>query len=114
MRIVYTYPAFINVGGADKIIINKANYLADKLGYEVYLITDSQNGLEPFFPISKHVKHIDLGLNFYQQYQYPPYKRLWIYLRLMRQYKKMMKELKSLQKECFKSTSLRLRSWQND
>ena len=108
MKIVYTYPAFINVGGADKIIINKANYLADKLGYEIYLITDSQNGLEPFFPISKHVKHIDLGLNFYQQYQYPSYKRLWIYLRLMRQYKKMMKEqLAKIQPDVLISTFTR-------
>ena len=93
MKIAYTYPAFINVGGADKIIINKANYLAEKLGYEVYLITDSQNGLDPFFPISSKVIHIDLGLNFFQQYQYPFYKRLWIYLKLMRQYKKGMVQL---------------------
>ena len=108
MKIVYTYPAFINVGGADKIIINKANYLADKLGYEVYLITDSQNGLKPFFPISENVKHIDLGLNFYQQYQYPPYKRLWIYLKLMRQYKKMMKEqLSKIQPDVLISTFTR-------
>ena len=108
MKIVYTYPAFINVGGADKIIINKANYLADKLGYKVYLITDSQNGLEPFFPISEKVKHIDLGLNFYQQYQYPPYKRLWIYLKLMRQYKKMMKEqLSKIQPDVLISTFTR-------
>lgn len=93
MKIAYTYPAFINVGGADKIIINKANYFAEKLGYEVYLITDSQNGLDPFFPISSKVIHIDLGLNFFQQYQHPFYKRLWIYLKLMRQFKKGMVQL---------------------
>lgn len=93
MRITYTYPAFFNVGGADKIIINKANYFAEKLGYEVYLITDSQNGLEPFFPISPKVQHIDLGLNFYQQYQYPFYKRFLVYEKLMRKYKEGMSQL---------------------
>jgi glycosyltransferase involved in cell wall biosynthesis len=93
MKIAYTYPAFFNVGGADKIIINKANYFAEELGYEVYLITDSQNGLEPFFPISKKVQHIDLGLNFYQQYQYPFYKRFMVYEKLMRQYKEGMSQL---------------------
>ena len=93
MKIAYTYPAFFNVGGADKIIINKANYFAEKLGYEVYLITDSQNGLEPFFPISPKVQHIDLGLNFYQQYQYPFYKRFLVYEKLMRQYKEGMTQL---------------------
>ena len=93
MRIVYTYPAFINVGGADKIIINKANYLADKFGYEVYLITDSQNGLKPFFPVSDKVSMIDLGINFYQQYQYAPLKRLWVYRTLMSKYKREMRRV---------------------
>ena len=87
MKIAYIYPAFINIGGADKIIISKANYMADRWGYEVYLITDSQNGLQPFFPLSEKVHLIDLDINFFQQYQYGPLKRLIVYLRLMRQYK---------------------------
>lgn len=70
MKIVYIYPAFVNVGGIDKIIINKANFLADKLRYEVYLITNPQNEQEPFFPISGNVKYIDLRLNFFLQHQY--------------------------------------------
>ena len=88
MTIAYIYPAFINVGGADKIIINKANYMADHWGYEVYLITDSQNGLPPFFPLSPKVHLVDLGINFFQQYQYGPLKRLAVYLKLMRRYEK--------------------------
>ena len=87
MKIAYIYPAFINIGGADKIIISKANYMADSWGYEVYLITDSQNGLQPFFPLSEKVHLIDLDINFFQQYQYGPLKRLMVYLRLMRKYK---------------------------
>lgn len=90
MKIAYTYPAFINIGGADKIIINKANYFAEKMGYEVYLITDSQNGLKPFFLISDKVKRIDLNVNFFQQYEYSPLKRLWVYNRLMRKYQQKM------------------------
>lgn len=88
MTIAYIYPAFINVGGADKIIINKANYMADHWDYEVYLITDSQNGLPPFFPLSPKVHLVDLGINFFQQYQYGPLKRLAVYLKLMRRYEK--------------------------
>lgn len=90
MKIAYIYPAFINIGGADKIIISKANYMADCWGYEVFLITDSQNGLQPFFPLSEKVHLIDLGINFFQQYQYGPLKRLMVYLRLMRQYEKAL------------------------
>ena len=87
MTIAYIYPAFINIGGADKIIISKANYMADCWGYEVFLITDSQNGLQPFFPLSEKVHLIDLDINFFQQYQYGPLKRLMVYIKLMRQYK---------------------------
>ena len=90
MKIAYIYPAFINIGGADKIIISKANYMADSWGYEVYLITDSQNGLQPFFPLSDKVHLVDLDINFFQQYQYGPLKRLMVYLRLMRKYKKAL------------------------
>jgi glycosyltransferase involved in cell wall biosynthesis len=90
MTIAYIYPAFINIGGADKIIISKAKYMADHWGYEVYLITDSQNGLPTFFPLSPKVHLIDLDINFFQQYQYPPLKRLMVYLKLMRRYRKAM------------------------
>lgn len=90
MTIAYIYPAFLNIGGADKIIISKANYMADHWGYEVYLITDSQNGLPTFFPLSPKVHLIDLDINFFQQYQYAPLKRLMVYLKLMRRYRKAM------------------------
>lgn len=105
MKIIYTYPAFINIGGADKIIINKANYLAEQMGYEVYLITDSQNGLKPFFPISDKVKMIDLDINFFQQYQYSPLKRLWVYQKLTRQFKmRMSKVLEDIKPDILIST----------
>ena len=93
MTIAYIYPAFINVGGADKIIINKANYMADHWGYEVYLITDSQNGLPTFFPLSPKVHLVDLNINFFQQYQYGPLKRLSVYLKLMRRYERGLRQM---------------------
>ena len=105
MKIAYIYPAFINIGGADKIIISKANYMADCWGYDVYLITDSQNGLQPFFPLSDRVHLIDLGINFFQQYQYGPLKRLTVYLRLMRKYKhELTKTLAEVQPDIVIST----------
>ena len=42
MKIVYLYTSLTTVGGADRIVIQKANYLADVMGHEVYEITDSQ------------------------------------------------------------------------
>ena len=93
MRIVYLYTSLTTVGGADRILTIKANYLAEKMGYEVYLITDSQQQ-QPFaFPLSSLVKHIDLNINFSNQYKYPVYIRYFIYSRLMQLYKKRLTKI---------------------
>ena len=55
MKIVYLYTALTTVGGADRIIIQKANYLADVMGHEVYIVTDSQAGRAVVFPLSSKV-----------------------------------------------------------
>lgn len=99
MRIVYIYPALTTVGGADRVIVDKSNYFAEKCGYEVYIITAHQNGLKSFFELSEKVKHIDLGVNFNEQYAHTFFVRGFIYLRLLRIYKikltKLLKELKA-------------------
>jgi hypothetical protein len=50
MKIVYLYTALTTIGGADRIIIQKANYLADVYRHEVYIITDSQCNKPFSFP----------------------------------------------------------------
>ena len=37
MKIVYLYTSLTTIGGADRIVIQKANYLADVMGHEVYV-----------------------------------------------------------------------------
>lgn len=88
MKIVYLYTALVTMGGADKVITQKANYLAEKLGYEVYIITDSQVGKTPIFPLSSKVNLIDLAINFDRQYRLPIYLRFFYYKRLMHRYQK--------------------------
>ena len=46
MKIVYIYTALVTVGGADRVIINKANWLANH-GYDVHIVTDTQKGRVP-------------------------------------------------------------------
>jgi Glycosyltransferase len=97
MKIVYLYPALTTVGGADRIITEKANYLAEKCGYEVYIITAHQNGKPLFFPLFQKVKHIDLGVDFNKQYNHSFIIRGWIYFKLLRIYKrKLTKTLHSI------------------
>lgn len=98
MKIAYIYTALTSVGGVDRVITNKANYLADVLNYDVYIITDSQAGRPPVFPLSPKVHHIDLKTDFDEQYHYGIIKRFICYRRLMKQYRsrleKTLKEIK--------------------
>lgn len=87
MKIVYVYDAIARIGGVERILVDKMNYLAEVYGYEVYLITAAQ-GNHPFsFPLSNKVKHIDIDARFHVQYQYKFPKRLWMKWKLDRRFK---------------------------
>lgn len=91
MKIVYVFPALNTVGGADRVITEKMNYLAENFGYEMYVVTAHQNNAPLFFPLSSKVRHVDLDVNFHLQYGKPVWKRACIYFTLLRQYKKKLK-----------------------
>ena len=64
MKIVYVYDSIARIGGMERILTDKMNYLVEIYGHEVYLITSSQ-GNHPFsFPLSHKVEHIDLDTKF--------------------------------------------------
>lgn len=50
----------------ENILLQKANYLSDILGYDVTIITTDQDGRETFFKKSTKIKQIDLGINYYK------------------------------------------------
>jgi len=68
MKIAYIYTALTTVGGADRVITEKANYFADNLGYDVYIITDSQGKETPKFALSPKIHLVNLDIMFGQQY----------------------------------------------
>lgn len=98
MRIAYIFPALNTIGGADRVITEKANYFAEKLNYEVFIITAHQKGTPLFYPLSPKVTHIDLDVDFLSQYGHSFVVRGFMYLKLIRLYKKRLgdklKELK--------------------
>ncbi len=98
MKIAYIYTALTSMGGVDRILSTKANYFAEQSGYEVYIITDSQAGHPPIFPLSPKVKHIDLKTDFDIQYHHGLIMRTYYYFSLMKQYKKRLtKVLKEIE-----------------
>ena len=79
MKIVYIVESLVSRGGCERIITEKANYLADKFGYDISIIVCSQHPEQQnAFRLSSSVKQINLGLPLYSQYQYKYPMRLWI------------------------------------
>ena len=91
MKIFYIYTALLTKGGADRVLTEKANWLAEH-GYEITIITDTQMGRVPVFPLSSKVKLHDLAIDFSQEYKHSLPLRIWWYFKLMRQYKERLKD----------------------
>lgn len=92
MKIYYIYTALVTKGGADRVIAEKANWLAEH-GHEIAIITDTQMGREPVFPLSPKVRLIDLAVDFSQEYGHGFLVRIWMYYKLMRQYRRMVTDV---------------------
>jgi glycosyltransferase involved in cell wall biosynthesis len=66
LKIVYLIPGGLySPGGTDRITTIKANYLAEKMGYDVSAVTTEQMGRPVYFPISEkvHLYHLDIGIH---------------------------------------------------
>jgi len=87
MKIIYIYTGLVTKGGADRILTEKANYLADN-GYDVAFVTDTQLGRPPVYPLSPKVRLLDLAIDFSKEYGHSLPVRAFMYFTLMRKYKK--------------------------
>lgn len=98
MKIVYVIASLETSGGTERIVSEKANYLAEVFGYDVSIICYDQRKISPnFYILSDKVNQIYLGLRMYSQYHYKYPKRLWkkyvLRSRLKRELSKVVKEI---------------------
>ena len=95
MRIVYLLPGgLFNSGGMERVTTIKANYLADVLGYEVFIVTTEQMGRPAFYPISPkiHLCHLDIHIGKYFGKENYIQKLIRRYFKI-KEYKKRVSEL---------------------
>lgn len=79
MKIAFVIPTLEIMGGAERIIVDKANYLSTKFFYDITIITQYHHKNAPvIYPLSEKVHHINLGIPYYSQYKYRYPKRLWL------------------------------------
>lgn len=92
MKIVYCTPSLYIAGGIERVLTTKMNYLADKAGYEVWVILTDGKGKKPYFPLSDKIHIVNLDLNFEELWSLGFLKKIFVYLKKQRIYKKKLKE----------------------
>jgi glycosyltransferase involved in cell wall biosynthesis len=97
MKIFYIYTALVTKGGADRVITEKANWLAEH-GHNIAVVTDTQLGRRPIFPISPRVRLIDLNIDFSKEYGHSFLVRTYLYYQLMHQYRRKLEHLLTQEK----------------
>ena len=90
IHIAYCIPSLDHSGGMERVLTAKANYLADQLGYDVSIIITDDKGTKPYFPLSEKVHVVQLDVNIDSLWQYPIWKRFYLYKKKMRIYQRRL------------------------
>ena len=80
-------------GGVEKVTATKANYWANLLNVEVFIVTTEQRGFPPRYPLDFRVKRIDLGVNYYRSKSYFSFENLKKSVIHFRKQKQVFKEI---------------------
>ena len=91
-KIVYCTPALYSAGGVERVVSVKASYFADVYGYDVTIIITEGKGRKSFFPLSSKVDVINLNLGFEELWKASFVKKIFLYLKKQRQFKKLLKQ----------------------
>jgi len=80
-RIVYLIESIAITGGLERILIDKMNAFSDN-GYNVTLLTTSQEAHPLAYPLNACVRHIDLATPFHHCYRYRFLRRSWSFYKM--------------------------------
>lgn len=89
-HIVYLTPALYMAGGVERVLTLKANYFAEHFGYDITIILTEGKDKPLFYPLSDKVKVINLDIGFEELWHCSFLKKVWIYLRKQRKYRKLL------------------------
>lgn len=94
MRILIIHRSYALVGGAERVITDKANYLA-KEGHQLMLVSYEQ-GLHPLpYELHPSVQYKDLDCRFFTLSKYSMPMHLYLFFRLKRKFRKNMQSVAS-------------------
>ena len=91
-KIVYLTPALYMAGGVERVLTLKANYFAEHFGYDITIILTDGKDKPLFYPLSDKIKVINLDINFEELWTCSFVKKIFVYLKKQRLYKKRVRE----------------------
>lgn len=98
MKIVFLYSSLAVVGGIERIMVDKMNYLVRYAGYDVYMITSDQGQHSIPYNLDERIHFMDMAIRFHTQYRYSIVRRQWIRWRMNCEYDtKLRKALSEIQ-----------------
>lgn len=90
-KIAYCLPSLYIPGGMERVLTIKANYFAEELGYDIYIILTDGKENKPFYPLSSKVNVVHLDINFNDMWQITSIvKKSLIYIKKQHLYKKRL------------------------
>ena len=94
MNILYLIPHLYNSGGMERVLCQKANWLAKHTEHRIVILTTEHTpkGLhDSYFPLDERIVTTCLGIDFDADFQLPLYRKYPNHQRKMRQYKKLLR-----------------------
>ncbi len=91
-KIVYCTPALYMAGGVERVLTLKANYFAEYFGYDITIILTEGKDKPLFYPLSDKIKVINLDVNFEELWTCSFIKKIYVYLKKQRIYRKRLTE----------------------
>lgn len=82
-----------NSAGTERVLTQKVNYMVEKFGYHITIVTTDQKSRPLFFPLHADVKLIDLGLNYEDDLEENLIKKVYCHFKKNHIYKKCLERL---------------------
>ena len=95
MRILYCIPHLFNSGGMERVLTQKANWLAAHTQHEITILTTEPvptGTPKCYFPLSEKVQVVELNIDFNADYSKPLLSKYCAHMRRMRAYKRALTE----------------------
>ena len=92
MKAIFILNSLANVGGVERMLVDKANYLATN-GWDIVFLTYEQGQHPIVYNLHSSIEHYDLDCRYFALYRYAIAKRFFKYLRLKKRFRHRLQDV---------------------